>query len=410
MVGKIRRNQKYKIKMFTIFFAALLCFALLFAREGAILYLEKDKKDIKEGDVFGLNIMVDTKGNQINSARGVLVFSKNNLEILEIKKEGSIFKFWDNATSFSNYEGKIVFGGGLPSPGFSGKGIVLRVSMKAKQKGEAKIEFKDGAVLLNDKKGTDILSKTESLTFKIEEEKVPVPAKKKEEKKRLEPPIILTYSSNIKTNEVLYAEGTAPAKMKVIFYIEGKDIERVVREVDVDNKGNWFYSHDKLLPPGDYTIYAKTKNPVNFEISEPSEKKSVYVEKGGIFIFGQFVTDEVIFGILILVLFVAVILLLFYFFYDQQRCAKERAKLMKEIKEANDSVIDGFGVLKLELSRELDALRKLHITEDNISEVERAKRQRLINDLLEDLDLIEKIQNYIRKEVKDIEETLPPFK
>jgi hypothetical protein len=398
------------IVLILVIFAGVLIGA--FSREGAVLYLEPKNIETKEMDSFEVKVMVDTKENVINSARGIIVFEKDKLEVLEIKKENSIFKFWDNTTSFSNYEGKIVFGGGLPSPGFTGKGLILEIVFRAKKVDKGNINFKDGAVLANDNKGTDILSKMEGASFSVKKEELPLPQKEKtKEKKALEPPIITTYPKEINSNEIFYAEGIAPAKMKVIFYIGGENIEEIIREVDVDSKGSWFYSHNKFLAPGEYYIFAKTKNPLTGEISMPSAKQQLIVQKEGIMILGQYINKEVIFGMLILVLFVAVILLLFYFFYDLQRCAKERFRLMKEIKEANDSVIDGFGVLKTELSRELEFLRKLHITEDvDLSPQEREKRQRLINDLLEDLELIEKIQNYIRKEVKDIEDNLPPIR
>lgn len=389
----------------------LVVFGFLLAREGAILVLESERTVIRKGDTIKIKLMVDTKGNIINSARGVIVFDKGKLGVLDLKTEESIFKFWDNTTSFSNYDGKINFGGGLPSPGFSGKGLILEIIFEAKKEGEAKIDFKDGAVLLNDEKGTDILSKMQGINLKIEKEVLPVPSKPSaKEKKGVESPVITNYSENISSNEIFYAEGIAPANYRVIFYVEGKEIETIIREIDVDSRGSWFYTHDKFLPPGEYLIYAKVKNPKTGEISAPSEKKQLFVKRGGILLFGQFIRTELIFGLLILTLFLAVILLLFYFFYDQRRCAREKMRLMKEIKEANDSVVDGFGVLKAELSKELELLKNLHITQDNISEIEREKRQRLINDLVEDLDLIEKIQAYIRKEVKDIEKTLPPLK
>lgn len=378
------------------------------SKDRATLYLTPDSGSYKEGETFKVKVMINTAGNRINSARGVIEFSNNNLEVLDVDRDNSIFKFWDSTTSFSNSEGEIFFGGGLPSPGFSGSsGKILEITFRANSCGSAIIEFKEGAILLDDKKGTDILGEINGAKYKITEEKIPLP-KRKFEKERLQPPQITIYPEKISITETFYIEGKADSDSIVILYIEKEKQEPIIKEIDVNSDGSWSYVHDKFLQPGDYSVYTKAKNERG-EISPSSEREGFKVKKSGIVIFGLFINNETIYGILILVLLSTILSLFGYFIYDIQKRTKTKIKLMKEIREANDSVIDGFGLLKEELRRELHNLKDIKIAE-GVSAAEKEKREKFINDLSEDLELIEKIQNYIRKEIGDIEKILPPIK
>lgn len=116
-----------------------------------------------------LPLYIDTIGKTINAAEVYLKFNPDQIEIVSVSKENSIFSLWiTDSPTFSNQKGEIAFAGGLPTPGFSGKGKIGTIKIKPKQLGKATFEF-DGRTraLLNDGKGTAINLKLDSLKIKV---------------------------------------------------------------------------------------------------------------------------------------------------------------------------------------------------------------------------------------------------
>jgi hypothetical protein len=93
----------------------------------------------------------------LNTAEGKITFSQDLLEFDSINKKGGIFTFWTNGPDIN---GEIVeFGGGMPSPGYtgtSGKLFTITFKVKAKASGKAKVSVATGRMLANDGRGTDM--------------------------------------------------------------------------------------------------------------------------------------------------------------------------------------------------------------------------------------------------------------
>ncbi len=113
---------------------------------------------------------MNTAGNAINAAEGSIVFDPANLQVVSVSKTGSIFTLWANEPSFSNADGTVAFGGGIPNPGYSGSnGRVITINFKAKTattvRGYTDVVMVSGAILANDGEGTNILSSLGKANF-----------------------------------------------------------------------------------------------------------------------------------------------------------------------------------------------------------------------------------------------------
>lgn len=110
---------------------------------------------------FSITLKVDTSGQTINAAEGVLSFDPTLMEVQNISKDGSIFGLWPVEPSYSNSNGSIRFSGGrIPggSIGFNGSaGKVLTILFRSKSVGAASLNFFSGAILASDSQGTNIL-------------------------------------------------------------------------------------------------------------------------------------------------------------------------------------------------------------------------------------------------------------
>lgn len=117
---------------------------------------------------FTAKVIVNTQGQSVNAAEGTISFNPKELSVVSVNRTSSIFNLWVTEPTFSNSAGTINFSGGLPS-GFSGQtGNIMTVTFKAAGAGTARVNFKNGSVLANDGKGTNILTTMNGGTYTIQ--------------------------------------------------------------------------------------------------------------------------------------------------------------------------------------------------------------------------------------------------
>ena len=153
-------NKLYKIK--NLICLALALFLSAFSVQPALaqsgsLFFSPASESFETGETFSVELNLDTADSFINAAEIKLDFPKDNLEVLKIEKQGSVFSLWPKEPVFSNETGKISFVGGLPHPGFKGTGKIITINFKAKNEGEAVLCFDESKVLADDGQGTNIL-------------------------------------------------------------------------------------------------------------------------------------------------------------------------------------------------------------------------------------------------------------
>lgn len=131
---------------------------------GASLYLTPSTGTYVIGSSFRVSVMVNSGGQPINAAEGVISYDTNLLDAVSVSK-GNVFMFWTAEPSIGG--GNVRFGGGSPSPYTGAAGHVITVTFKAKKAGDAQVRFTSGAVLANDGKGTNILASMGSGSYKV---------------------------------------------------------------------------------------------------------------------------------------------------------------------------------------------------------------------------------------------------
>jgi len=115
-------------------------------------------------------ITIDTKDATINAAEVYLKFNNQELKVISVSKENSFFKLWiTDEPKFSNEKAEISFAGGLPTPGFKGKGVIGSVTVTPLKKGLLYIEYDSKTrVLLNDGVGTAVSLRLEPIKIKVQ--------------------------------------------------------------------------------------------------------------------------------------------------------------------------------------------------------------------------------------------------
>ena len=127
------------------------------------------------GSTFDVSIFLNTNDSNINAVQADLRFNPERLQVITPTKELSAVETWTFPLSFSNSKGTISLRGGFPSAGVNtSQGLISTITFEAISSGETVVNFLDSSkVLLNDEKGTDILSSVNRGTYNI----IPSPSK-----------------------------------------------------------------------------------------------------------------------------------------------------------------------------------------------------------------------------------------
>ena len=126
------------------------------------LYLSPNSGTFYVGSTFDVSIFVNTGGEDINAIQADLKFDSKKLQIASPTAGKSFISVWISQPTYSNIEGTAFFQGGIPSPGINtSAGLVSTITFRVIAPGETTIYFLDSSrVLLDDGKGTDILTST----------------------------------------------------------------------------------------------------------------------------------------------------------------------------------------------------------------------------------------------------------
>ncbi len=156
---KIINNQIALLNLFIR--SCLLMISFLFAvsiAQAATLQTAPSTGVYSSGSTFTISVLVNTGGKSVNAAEGVLSFNPRELSVVSVSKAGSIFNLWVTEPKVNHSAGTIEFSGGAPSGYSGGQGRIMTVTFRTLGSGSTKVKFKNGTILANDGKGTNILN------------------------------------------------------------------------------------------------------------------------------------------------------------------------------------------------------------------------------------------------------------
>jgi hypothetical protein len=129
------------------------------AAAGAALFLSPSSGTYTVGDVFNVNVVLNSGGGDgVNASDAVIKFDTKYLTIKKVAKDSSIFNLWTTEPTFSNSAGTITYSGGSPSAYKGSSGVVMSVTFMVLAAGEGSATFSSASALAADGLGTNILS------------------------------------------------------------------------------------------------------------------------------------------------------------------------------------------------------------------------------------------------------------
>ena len=153
-----------------IFVALVFCLLLLTAHfaSAAELNLTAQNQELATGQQFQVDLKVNTENEDVNAIEGKIIFSKDLLELEEIRDGNSVINFWIEEPKLEQ-AGMIGFSGIVPGGFRETKGFLFSAVFRTKSSGSGVIQISDAKVLLNDGKGTEAKTTISNFQFSISE-------------------------------------------------------------------------------------------------------------------------------------------------------------------------------------------------------------------------------------------------
>jgi hypothetical protein len=122
------------------------------------------------GENFSLELRVKTNGTPINAMGFTLLYNPIYVEVVSMTTEKSFCTHYLDNT-FDNQKGTITVSCGMPSPGFLGDSLAVRVEMRGRIAGQPAVTASPKTVYLlaNDGKGSNIVETSPSTILNIQQ-------------------------------------------------------------------------------------------------------------------------------------------------------------------------------------------------------------------------------------------------
>ncbi|MFH1451001.1 MAG: hypothetical protein ABIF89_00100 [bacterium] len=251
--------------------------------QSASFYLSPANGTYGISEQFFVHLMVNADGLAVNASQGEIYFPADKLEVVSISKGGSIFSLWVKEPTFSNTNGVISFGGGLPNPGFIGKGNIISVLFRGKTVGDATVTLGKEKILANDSHGTDVFSFSAGGKYTIIRREGVIPSPKPEPGAK--PPVIIDNEPPYPF-EIIVDNGGDPTNPSPLLYFETRDDLSPMSHYEIKIEENAFTAKPgetmpwkiPFLAPGNYHVSVKAFDTAkNFAESSAEVKVSSIV-------------------------------------------------------------------------------------------------------------------------------------
>ena len=135
---------------------------LFFTRpaSAAIFSFDAPANQIRPGDEFNIDLMLDTEKQEINAVEAKILFPLGILELKQISDGNSLINMWAQKPEFSKdaseQVGVVSLAGIIPGGynGYLGKRKIISLNFKAKNNGVSSVLITEAKALLNDGLGT----------------------------------------------------------------------------------------------------------------------------------------------------------------------------------------------------------------------------------------------------------------
>jgi hypothetical protein len=258
---------------------------IAFADSGA-LYISPETSQHSDGDVFDLQVLVDSGGVKINAAEADIAFDPASVEVENLSVDDSLLDIWPSPPVFSNKDGYVRFSGLMKSPYMGSDGKLATITLKTLRNIPTNVRFNSGAILASNGQSSNIISSMRSALISIEPKEIlppPPPAPiivDRPAPVKPSAPTFTSVQSSVNAGDHFALQGTADPNTKVVIYAAHNDGSPIRRDISSDGSGAFSYLSD-TTEAGVYTVYANAVSQDGI-VSDQSRSVSVTVLSAGL--------------------------------------------------------------------------------------------------------------------------------
>ncbi len=289
---------------------ALLFIPTLAVAEGGILYIDPANVVHSVGDVFDVQVLLDSGGVSVNAAEADIEFNPTAVSVVRVSTRDSLLTLWPTAPYYSNEEGVVRFSG-LMEESFNGEGgLLLTITLKALRNMTTNARLAAGAILAADGQGSNIITgmKSGALTIRPQEIEETADLDAREpvvgDLPTLARPVFQPYDDALQTGEYIVLNGSAAPNAQVSVWVQKGTGQEVRTDVMSSEDGFFSFVSGQTVTEGVYRIRAAVKV-TEGEWGLSSEHQRITVRSSGLVanaLFSIAVVTELLpfFGVLIL--------------------------------------------------------------------------------------------------------------
>jgi len=257
-----------KLKLTSIFFVIVFSFVFsntIFAIDNPKFYFESYSTNMSPDSEFTVSLYLSTPV-PVNALDVEFTYMKDELEFLSFNDANSIVNIWQTKPNV-NTDGIIRLTGGILKSFTGEKGLILKISFKAKKVGSPQINLRKNIVYLADGSGTEITASNRSIVLSVTEKAKTVELPP-EPIDNTPPVVFMEYTPKNRDRQAL-----------IVF--DAKDAESGIKSTQMRFKKYFIYSEWKavenpvIYPNGVWKIELKAVNNVNLESIKVSTLKGV---------------------------------------------------------------------------------------------------------------------------------------
>lgn len=214
----------------------------------------------------------------------------------------------------------------------------------------------------------------------------------------LSPPLITVVPKDLGNNEIWYIGGAvAVPEGEVTIYLQGERGEALSFTTRANERGEWFYTHTTFLREGKYRSWAQLR--VGEELSPPGPEVRFEIVPTALRIGTYRVSFETLYLSVAIFLLLSILGAGGFSWHHFRGWREKRARLRKEVREAEEETRRGFALLRQDIQEEIAFIAQIKKSRE-ISMEERRREEKL----LQDLNLVER---HIMEEIGDINPAIP---
>lgn len=295
-------------------------YSLLYA--DATLFLSPPEATHAKGEIFTVQVLVDSPVSPISSAEAELTFDAQALVVEEVSIEGSILATWATTPVFSNEQPKIRFAGWTRQNFIGTNGLLMSIRFRALENGVSDVSIQSAAILAANELATNVITSMKGGTYRVAPNIEPVPAiiltaeapqdfsdfepEVLGATSVLPPPEFTEYAGSIMVGDSIRVRGIAVPNAVIAVHVSGGDNDaEVVSQVTAFDDGVFTFASPPITDSGVYRLWAEALEGEQ-NTSEPSKRITITARAAGFTLFSLrsalylvALTGILIFGILI---------------------------------------------------------------------------------------------------------------